>query len=224
MTISAAVREAGEHLDKWMRREPWDGRLYSFQKGAFTDIADILETSVPEILQRGDREGWGIILSDILVDFFFELDFTDAPTNVVDDYLKRRGWKETRVAREYLQGVRSGRFSLYQVEAVEPGVSVTVVDKVRNLPAVAVAEVRGAKCLSAGQYILAKAIQISGQTYFSGSFLFLRPSDAQEWIDEIAETLEADEEKSEASVNALLQAGQSGEKQVDRINEPEFRL
>jgi len=47
--------------------------------------------------------------------------FTPGNRNIVDDYLKRRGWRESVAGRRYLQQLRDSVLSLYEVVDVAPG-------------------------------------------------------------------------------------------------------
>jgi hypothetical protein len=42
-------------------------------------------------------------------------------SNVIDDYLDQRGWKESIQARDYLRALRGSVMSLYEVVEVKPG-------------------------------------------------------------------------------------------------------
>ncbi|MCB1471173.1 MAG: hypothetical protein KDK08_29305, partial [Rhizobiaceae bacterium] len=48
--------------------------------------------------------------------------------NVVDHYLKRRGWKETVLNRAYFAALRDTPVSLYEVSDVQPGASMLLRD------------------------------------------------------------------------------------------------
>jgi hypothetical protein len=48
--------------------------------------------------------------------------------NIVDLYLKRRGWKETALNRAYFTALRDAPVSLYEVSDVQPGTSMVLRD------------------------------------------------------------------------------------------------
>ena len=50
----------------------------------------------------------------------------------LDEYLKRRGWKESVPTREYMVGLRRSVLSLYEVSEVVPGESLALRDLVRG--------------------------------------------------------------------------------------------
>ena len=204
MTISSAVLESSQNIDKWLRKEPWNTRVLDYQKRVLVDIADILDISVEELIRQGRQGNWFSRLTDALMDYFYEVTFNDEPFNVVDDYLKRRGWKETKTVREYLQAVRSTSFSLYEVKAVKPGESITLVDRVRNLPAVEVLEKKGSQYVSTNHFLLAKVVEVEERHYFSSAFFLFLPEDAKELLDEISESLDDEDRSSQAGLNTFL--------------------
>jgi hypothetical protein len=52
--------------------------------------------------------------------------------NIIDDYLKRRGWRESVPGRRYLQQLRDSVLSLYEVVGVSPGHHCDLRDLVRS--------------------------------------------------------------------------------------------
>ena len=69
---------------------------------------------------------WGCAFED-----FLTMDVEDAG-KIVDDYLKRRGWKETARNREYMSGLRDSVMSLYEVSEIQPGRSFLARDLIRG--------------------------------------------------------------------------------------------
>ncbi len=58
------------------------------------------------------RTVWGCAFED-----FLTRDFDDG-SNVVDDYLKRRGWKEGASTRAYMAALRTSVMSFYEVSDI----------------------------------------------------------------------------------------------------------
>jgi len=58
---------------------------------------------------------WGCVFEDFLS--------RDLPgdRNMVDDYLKRRGYKESASAKAYMKAIRNAVMSLYEVSDIVPG-------------------------------------------------------------------------------------------------------
>ena len=78
----------------------------------------LLETSGMEaagLLNFLGGDGSTLLFCCIMDDFMTQ-QFDVAGGNVVDIYLKRRGWKETARSRAYLKAVRWSVMSLYEPE------------------------------------------------------------------------------------------------------------
>ena len=113
-------RHALTALIKWMERDPWRDRfLYAMAEHA-AEACDDAGITVPEIAdvlgQPAAMTVWGAVFEDFLTRAYGE----DART-LVDDYLKRRGWKETAVNRRYMEAIRDSVMSVYEVSAIVPG-------------------------------------------------------------------------------------------------------
>src|SRR3546814_4559903 len=52
--------------------------------------------------------------------------------NIVDDYIRRRGWSESGSTKIYLRALRSSVMSLYEVSEVEPGSGFLVRDLIQG--------------------------------------------------------------------------------------------
>ncbi len=70
---------------------------------------------------------FGIVFED-----FVSRRFPPDNRNVVDDYLKRRGWRESVPGRRYLQQLRDSVLSLYEVVEASPGRHCNLRDLVRG--------------------------------------------------------------------------------------------
>ena len=81
-------------LIKWLAKEPW--------RGGFLDVLDrhigrvLDEQGIPDFDELGGLIGsdWAMTLWGCAFEDFLTKD-VDGTGNIVDDYLKRRGWKES---------------------------------------------------------------------------------------------------------------------------------
>src|ERR1700693_4069125 len=98
-------------LMKWIGREEWRedfAELLDRHIAHACSGADVKVEDLGSIV--GEQEFmtlWGCAFED-----FLSRDFDDG-RNVVDDYLKRRGWKENAAAKAYMAALRSSVMSLY---------------------------------------------------------------------------------------------------------------
>ena len=68
--------------------------------------------------------------------------------NAVDLYLRRRGWRETAIARAYLEGIRDSTVSLYEVSDIRPGESFLARDLILGGEPVRVSERAATKTMA----------------------------------------------------------------------------
>jgi hypothetical protein len=109
---------------------------------------------------------WGCAFEDFLTQ-----DFDVAGVNVVDEYLRRRGWKEGAQAKAYMKALRTSTMSLYEVSDVVPGVSLLARDILRGGEAVLVHEGTATKSLKQWDRIAARVVRVMGRNVFAGGLL-----------------------------------------------------
>jgi hypothetical protein len=85
---------------------------------------------------------WGCAFED-LATRVFEPD----GRNLVDEYLKRRGWNETGPNKIYMRALKASVMSVYEVSAIEPGVGFLARDLIRGGEPVQVRERTASKTL-----------------------------------------------------------------------------
>ena len=109
-----ARRHLLEGLMKWARREPWRDRFDAVLEDHLLPTCDETSLEVDEIVSTLGEElfvstVWASAFEDLLTREF------DDGSNIVDEYLKRRGWKETESVRAYITALRNSAVSLYEV-------------------------------------------------------------------------------------------------------------
>jgi len=184
-------------LMKWIGREEWhdafgdllEKHLAPACRGADVDIEDL-----PSLIDdHGVSTLWGCAFED-----FLSRDLDDG-RNIADDYLKRRGWKESPSDRAYIAALRSSRMSLYEVSGIVPGESFLARDLVRGGDAVRVSERSATKSLRQWDRIAARVLEVRGKTVISGAVLSF------------------DHDLSEEILASLGRAGQKARKETAKL-------
>jgi hypothetical protein len=156
-------------LMKWVQREEWReafSDLLDRHLGRACRSANIEPEDLASLIDDRDFGTlWGCAFED-----FLSRDLDDG-RNIVDDYLKRRGWKESASNRAYMAGLRSSVMSLYEVSEIVPGESFLARDLVRGGDPVRVSERSATKSLRQWDQIAARLIDISGKTVMGGGVL-----------------------------------------------------
>jgi hypothetical protein len=91
--------------------------------------------------------------------------------NVVDDYLKRRGWKESASARAYMSALRSSVMSLYEVSDIVLDTSFQARDLVRGGDSILISERSATRSLKQWDRIATRVVQLGSQMHISGAVL-----------------------------------------------------
>ena len=95
--------------------------------------------------------------------------------NIVDLYLKRRGWKETALNRAYFSALRDAPVSLYEVSDVQPGTSMVLRDMLSDAPPVTVREKSATRTLKQWDRIAVRVVPERDHHVISGAPLPFRP-------------------------------------------------
>ena len=158
-------------LIAWVHRDEWRGpmqeTLSRHTAQACLD-ADVELADIKSIV--GDHAVstvWGASFEDLLA--------TNMPDgrNLADEYLKRRGWKESASTREYIAGLRHSVMSLYEVSGLVPGESMLLRDLIRGGEPVRVMEKSGSQGLRQWDRIATRVIPLRDRSVISGTLMRL---------------------------------------------------
>lgn len=155
-------------LMKWLGREVWqepfnellERHLGPCEKAgiALASLADAIGNHHASIL-------WGCAFED-----FLSSDLEDG-SNIVDDYLKRRGWKESVSNKRYLTSLRSSVMSLYEVSDVVRDKSFLARDLLRGGDAVRVSERLATHTLKQWDRLAARIVKVGPNFELAGGTL-----------------------------------------------------
>ena len=156
-------------LIKWLRREPWDdafGELLERHLGPARDKAGVPLDELGDVLgEHWAMTLWGCVFEDFLTRE------VEGAGNIVDDYLKRRGWNEKATHKAYLTALRSSVISLYEASDIRPGESFLARDLIRGGEPVRVSERTATNTLKPWDRIAARLVEMRGKTTLGGGVL-----------------------------------------------------
>ena len=147
-------------LIKWLGREEWRSsfeEVLNQHLGPACDRAGIEFGEIAEIL--GDHEFtmlWACAFED-----FLTRDCEPDGRNIVDDYLKRRGWKEPVANRRYMAALRASAMSLYEVSDIIAGQSFLARDLVHGGEPIRISERTATKSLATWDRIGARVVELN---------------------------------------------------------------
>ena len=174
-------------LMKWLTREPW--------RDAFADVLEqhvagpCEAAGIESIEELGERVGahWATTLWGCAFEDFLTRDVAEAG-NIVDDYLKRRGWKENAVDRAYMAALRSSTMSLYEVSDIQPGQSFLARDLLRGGEPIRVSEHTATKTIRPWDRLAMRIVEVRGKTIIGGGLLPFEHQLAEKLIGMLART------------------------------------
>jgi hypothetical protein len=157
-------------LIKWSTRERWCDRFEEIFEDHLLPTCDETGLEVDDIVSTVGQDRfmstvWACAFEDFLTREF------DDDGNVIDDYLKRRGWKETASVRTYMAALRNSTMSLYEVSDIVRDTSFRVRDLVRGGEPVLISERAGTRTLKPWDRIAARVVEVGSRTQISGGVL-----------------------------------------------------
>jgi hypothetical protein len=184
-------------LMKWLRHDEWCDAFDELRDRHFGPAcakADVSFDELPGIVDEQDSAVlWGCVFEDLLTREF------DDGRNIVDDYLKRRGWKESASNRTYMTALRSSVMSLYEISDIAPEESFLARDLVRGGEPVRVNERSGTRYLKPWDRMAARLVRMGSKTEMAGGVLLF------------------DYETSEAVLAALRGAGKKARAEAGKL-------
>ena len=158
-----------EGLMKWLRRAEWREtfeEVLDWHLGPACTKAGVAVDELPSLLDAQDFSVlWGCVFEDALAS---EL---DDGRNIVDDYVKRRGWTESAANRNYMLALRSSVMSLYEISDIVLEESFLARDLIRGSDPVRVTEKSGTRSLKPWDRIAARIVPVGSMAEMAGGAL-----------------------------------------------------
>ncbi len=175
-------------LIKFLRREDWKEPFEAVLEEHFGPAVaafDLEEGDIDEML----GEEWAMTLWGCAFEDFLTREIEPAGRNLVDDYLKRRGWKESPSTRAYIKALRTSVMSLYEVSEIVPGQSLRARDLIRGGDPITVSERTATKTLKPWDRIAARIVPRGAGYRLAGGLLPFSSEAATMLLDGIREVL-----------------------------------
>jgi hypothetical protein len=168
-------------LMKWLDRDEWRGEFEAVLDRHFLPTCEKAGIEVEEAISILDRNQfmmtvWGCAFEDFLTREI------DDGRNVIDEYLKRRGWKESASTRSYMSALRTSVISLYEVSNVIRDRSFLVRDLVRGGDPILVSERSATRSLKQWDRIAARVLRVGAQTIIAGGVLSFERDASEELL------------------------------------------
>lgn len=157
-------------LIKWLARDEWHDAFQGVFDRHHLPACDKAGLEAEEVVALLGTDWfmttvWGCSFED-----FLTRELGDG-RNIVDDYLKRRGWKESASTRAYLAALRTSVMSIYEVSDIVPDTSFLARDLVRGGDPIRITERSATRSLKPWDRIAARVLQIGAKTIIGGGVL-----------------------------------------------------
>jgi hypothetical protein len=170
-------------LMKWACRGDWREALNDVLDrdiGPACRLAGVSREALPKLLEdHCFATLWGCMVEDLIAQQ------RDDGLNIVDDYLRRRGWKEGASNKAYMAALRSSVMSLYEVSDIVRNDSFLARDLVRGGEPVRVSEVSGTRYLRPWDRIAARLVEVGQRRQMAGGMLPLDYAASESVLDAI---------------------------------------
>jgi hypothetical protein len=154
---------------KWLEREEWAepfNELLQLHLEAPCTAADMGIEELPDVIGDAFASNlFGCVFEDMLA-----TEFEDG-SNIVDDYLKRRGWKEAAPNKRYMTALRTSVMSLYEVSGIVRDRSFLARDLLRGGEPVLVSEKLATRDMKPWDLLAARIVKVGSKTEMAGGVL-----------------------------------------------------
>jgi hypothetical protein len=154
----------------WLARDEWIGPFKEVFDRHLLPACEITGVDADEVVSILGRDGFMLSVWGCAFEDFLTLE-VDGGRNIVDDYLKRRGWKESASTRAYMAALRTSVLSLHEVSDIVPNTSFRARDLVRGGDPVLIHERSATRSLKPWGRIAARVVQVRSRTHISGAVL-----------------------------------------------------
>lgn len=206
--------KAIRNIMRWAERPEWVGAQAAVFEAHLSPLCERIGISQGQLGEELEQQGYNGMVLGIMFEDFLSCQLPPDGRNIIDDYLKRRGWSETVPGRRYLQQIRDSVLSLYEVVEVSPGQHCDLRDLVRDQgdETIRVFERMGTQNLVKWDRIAARVLTLNGRHIFSGGILPFPRESAESLLELLSEAQQkfvenllevADEEIREEMSSAL---------------------
>jgi hypothetical protein len=193
-----------EGLMKWSTRDPWRDRFDQVLEDHLLPACDETGVAIDDIASIMGEDLFMSTVWACAFEDFVTREFEDG-ANVVDEYLKRRGWKESASVRTYLAALRNSIMSLYEVSGIVPGESFLARDLARGGEPVLISERSATRSLKPWDRIAARVVQVGSTMQIGGGVLLLETGTAETCIEALQELRKRGKPKQRKLLKAVRQ-------------------
>jgi len=179
---------------KWLRRDEWNEAFSDLLEKHLRPACSKWDVEIDE-LSSVIGDDWFMNLWGCAFEDFLTREFADN-RNIVDDYLKRRGWKESATNKAYMAALRSSVMSLYEVSDIILGESFFARDLIRGGDPIRISEKSATRSLHSWDRIGARVLRLGSKAVMGGGVLLFDGDVAEDLLESIRRAGRTAREKS----------------------------
>ena len=199
---------ASKHLLKGLikssMRDPWRDRFDQILEEHLLPACDETGIEIDDVVSIVGEDLFMSTVWACAFEDFLTREFEDG-ANAVDEYLKRRGWKEPASVRSYMAALRNSTMSLHEVSGIVPGESFRARDLARGGEPVLISERSATRSLKPWDRIAARVVQVGSKMQIGGGVLLYETGTAETCIEALHELRKPSKPKQRKSSKAVRQ-------------------
>ena len=166
----SATNKAIDELIKFSGLDPWRERREQVVRAHVLPMCEKLGME-PEDLQEILGDGGYTMLWGCAFEDFLTRRYPPEGLSVVDDFLKRRGWRVPVAGKQYVAALRDSVPGLYEVMETSPGAHMILKDLLRESPPLTVFDKAASESVDKWDLLMARLMGDGSKTRMSGAAL-----------------------------------------------------
>ncbi len=197
---------------KWIHREEWRDRFAQCFEDHLASVCEDFDLEMDDLADEIGLELYDTVITCV-IDDFLTCDFEPDNQNVLEDYLKRRGWRESVPAKRYLQAMRRSIMSLYEVTETRPGKCLFVRDLFRGGDPICVDDRKASESAAKWDRLAARVLHVNRKDYFAPGILLFPMESAEKLLEEITGSLK----KARREMGQLIETTEAEESELGKL-------
>lgn len=180
-----------KYIEDYLKKSPWSERFQENRDFYFSELSNQLNISEDELFERVKDQPASGNMYGIIFESLFDKEYGDSHINIIDEYIKRRGWKLSKEEKAILEQLRDQPFSIYEVIEVNQGDNVVIQNILVNSGEIRVFEKSGSKSMKPFDFIVAKVLK-EDETYgFTGCIFKISKTEAKRIQNKVKEAFQS---------------------------------
>jgi hypothetical protein len=176
------ISVARDNILKWAQRPEWRERFLAVLQEHVSDVLEEFEfDSMQDLFDELSDEAYvSDIMNQAIDDFLTRGGLENEPENIISEYLRRRGYRETEPARRYLEAISESVISIYEVVESVPGSHLVLRDRINGGDPIRVTERTASQQLVRWDRIGCRIVPRLHEFVILSTVLALDPDDADD--------------------------------------------